>query len=219
MGTTFAGIVIGILMLTVFTTYAVGLAYPDPCAVISSHGGASCSSPWNDLASVGIIVMPVSNGGYSTVTQSSNPSNIQQSTATSTACGAAGIASGISGAAIGSIIAPGIGTIIGGAIGYFGIGGLICSNYQKNPQAAVGVANFLNSNPITGTFGDVSAIFGIILMYFGALIRFTVDFIGYDSALSVLEPLAAVILIPLQVINGIVVGIWAVKSIIPGGGS
>jgi hypothetical protein len=219
MSTTFAGLAIGVLILTVFTSYAVGLAYPDPCAALNSRGSASCTSPWNDLSSVGIQVMPTNNGGFSSVTNSADPSNIQQTQAVATSCGAAGIGSGAAGALVGTLVEPGLGTVIGGALGYFGFGTAICSFFQSHPQSALSSNNFLSTNPVLGTFGDVSAIFGIILMYFNALIHFAVDFIGYDSALSALEPIAAFILIPIQIINGLILGIWVIKSIIPGGGS
>lgn len=219
MSTTFAGLAIGVLMITVFTSYIVALAYPDPCAVLNQNGASTCTSPWNDLSSVGITIVPVANGGYSSVVNQNNPSNIQQSQAVATSCGAAGVASGISGAAIGTLIEPGFGTLIGGALGYFGLGAVICTAFQRNPQSAQSVANFLQSNPITGTFGDVSAIFGFVLIYFGALVKFATDFIGYDSALGVLEPIAAMVLIPIHIINGLILGIWIIKSIIPGGGS
>lgn len=227
MGNTFAGIVIALLAITIFTSFIIGIAYPDPCAFISSHGGSYCKSPWNDFGSVGISVLPTGGqGGFSSVVSAPDPSNIVQAQAVAESCGAAGIAGAgtgaLSGAIIGSIV-PGIGTgigaIAGGAAGYFGIGGLFCNAFQSHPQNALNVANWLNSNPITGTFGDVSAIFGQILQYFNALVSFAVDYIPYEQALFVMEPVAASVFAALQIFTGIITAIWVVKSLIPGGGS
>jgi hypothetical protein len=227
MGNTFAGIVISFLAITIFTGFVIGVAYPDPCAFIASHGGSYCKSPWNDFSPVGISVLPTTNpAGFSSTIGAPDASNIVQAQAVAESCGAAGIAGAgtgaLSGAVIGSIV-PGIGTgigaLAGGVAGYFGIGGLFCNAFQGHPQSALNVANWLNSNPITGSFGDVSAIFGQILQYFNAVVSFAVDYIPYEQALFVMEPVAASMFSALQIFTGIITAIWVVKSLIPGGGS